>query len=198
MEGYVMSFDPNIHHRRSIRLRGYDYSQAGAYFVTLCTQGKKCLFGEVVDAQVHLSDMGQIVAEEWLRSADIRPEIDLDEWIVMPNHLHGIIVIPGEAVVGNRQEDTSQGTRTAGPKPRSLGSIMAGFESASSRRINELRGTPGMQIWQHNYYDHIIRNEKDLERIRRYIADNPARWDEDAENPLQNRSVGATRGRPGS
>jgi len=151
----------------------------------------------MVDAQVHLSDMGQVVAEEWLRSADIRSEIDMDEWIVMPNHLHGIIVIPGEAVVGNRQEDTSQVTHhTAGPKPRSLGSIMAGFESACSRRINELRGTPGMQVWQRNYYDHIIRNEKDLERIRKYITDNPVRWDEDEENPLRNRFVGATRGRP--
>ncbi len=88
-----MKYDPNKHHRRSIRLKGYDYSSAGAYFITICAYQRACLFGEIVDGMMQLNEFGQIVADEWLKSSEIRREIALDEWVVMPNHIHGIVFI---------------------------------------------------------------------------------------------------------
>lgn len=91
-----MRYDPDKHHRRSIRLHGYDYAQAGAYFVTICTQNRECLFGDIEDGEMRLNDYGRVVEEEWLRTATIRREVELDAFIVMPNHVHGIIVINAE------------------------------------------------------------------------------------------------------
>ena len=171
------SYDPEKHHRRSIRLRNYDYSRAGAYFITVCTDGRELLFGEVIDGEVELNELGRIAAEEWLKSARIRIEIELDAWVVMPNHVHGIVIITDGRCRGDRLVAPS------GPRPRSLGAMMAGFKSAVTKRINTMRGTPGASVWQRNYYEHVIRNESALDRIRQYIADNPARWSEDPENP---------------
>jgi len=173
-----MRYDAEKHHRRSIRLRGYDYAQAGAYFVTICTQNRECLFGEIVDGQVALNVPGEVVAEEWLRSARIRGEIELDAFVVMPNHLHGIVVIRDVGAHG-RAPLPSPPHRP----PRSLGSFVAGFKSVSTKRINAIRGTPGVPVWQRNYREHVIRDDHDLGRVRRYIAENPLRWDEDPENP---------------
>jgi REP element-mobilizing transposase RayT len=197
-----MTFDPDRHHRRSIRLRGYDYSQAGAYFVTICAKDRTCLFGEVVDGVMVLNPIGKIVDDEWRLSATLRDEIELDEWVVMPNHVHGIVVIDGcrrddpprtdrrgERPVAPTTTDpdpTNDPTRTGhapttngvacGPKPRSLGAFIAGFKSAATKRINELRGSPGIPVWQRNYYERIIRDDGALNRIRQYIIDNPAKW----------------------
>jgi REP element-mobilizing transposase RayT len=107
-----VTYDPSRHHRRSIRLKGYDYSQAGAYFVTLCAQGRECLFGEVVDGEMRLNDAGHIVAESWQWLATQHDYVELDEWIIMPNHLHGIIVITDNGRGGSRTVPTG-GSRTA-------------------------------------------------------------------------------------
>ncbi|KAB2893020.1 MAG: hypothetical protein D8M52_10235 [Chlorobi bacterium] len=159
------------HHRRSIRLRGYDYSQSGAYFITICTYQRKCLFGEVVKAKMQLNELGEIVAEEWVKSAIIRPEIHLDEWIVMPDHFHGIVLLPDRVEWG-----ASGGKPILYRPPRSLGSMIAGFKSAATIRINRLRGTPGTRVWLRNYYERIIRDEAALHKIRKYITNNPMKW----------------------
>ncbi len=181
---------PDNYHRRSIRLKGYDYSRQGAYFVTIVTWNRLCLFGEVVDEKMVLNDLGLIVQGEWFRSADVRREIELhpDELVVMPNHLHGIVWIVGEgdksaADVGATGRSPLREHPPRGPVPRSLGSFMAGFKSAATKRVNTMRGAPGAPVWQRNYYEHIIRDERSLNRIREYIAHNPLGWALDRENP---------------
>jgi REP element-mobilizing transposase RayT len=169
------------HHRRSIRLHGYDYTQAGAYFVTLCAHGRECLFGAVVDGEMRTNPFGQIVDDEWRLSVRLRAEIELDAWVVMPNHVHGIVVIV-PAGRGDRPVAPTNGP-ARGPQPRSLGAFIAGFKSAATKRINEWRQSPGSPVWQRNYYEHIIRNDESLNRIRQYIADNPMHWETDRENP---------------
>ena len=186
-----MRYDPAKHHRRSIRLRDYNYSQNGMYFVTLCTQGRKCLFGDVVDGEMRLNAYGQIIQDEWLRTSAVRHEAESDAFQVMPNHLHAIVVITGGApsTVGATGRSPLQAEHQPphGPAKRSLGSLVAGFKSGATKNINQRRGTPGAPVWQRSYYDHVIRNEADLNRIRQYILDNPAKWPEDAENPDRSR-----------
>lgn len=187
-----MTYDPDIHHRRSIRLPGYDYSRVGVYYVTVCTHRRECLFGEVMDGEMHLSEAGEAVADEWVKSAQIRREIELDTWVVMPNHFHGIVVISepvGDQSEGDRPvaptDDMPAETRDRkpGPRPKSLSALMAGFKAAVTIRVNALRATPGVPVWQRNYYERIIRNERELDAVRRYIANNPARWFEDDNHP---------------
>ena len=128
---------PESRSRRSIRLRGYDYALAGAYFVTIVTRDRQCLFGEIVDGQTRLNLWGKIAQDEWQKSAQIRKEIELDTFIVMPNHIHGIIVItdaPGRA--------TGRSPLQSGPTKRSLGAFVGGFKSAIAKHIGELRGLP--------------------------------------------------------
>ncbi len=178
-----MKYDPALHHRRSLRLPGYDYREAGAYFLTLVAYRRECLFGEMLDGKVRLSALGEVVAKEWGQTRKIRPEIHLDAFVVMPNHIHGIVVVRGPVGAHSRAPRHDSPYRS----PRSLGSFVAGFKSAVTRRINQVRGMPGIPVWQRNYYEHVIRYEKELNRIRQYIADNPARWADDPENP---RNVG--------
>jgi len=195
-----MRYNPDIHHRRSIRLKGYDYSRAGVYFVTICAHGRECLFGEIEDSEMQLNDCGQIVAAEWIRSAEVRAEIELGEYVVMPNHFHGIAIITeeddrcrGDRPValdgfGRCMGDQCGGDRPVaptvpGPRPESIGAMMAGFKSAVSKRINAIRDTPGVTVWQRNYYEHIIRDEADYRRVAEYISTNPQRWVEDKLHP---------------
>ncbi len=181
-----MRFDPDKQHRQSILLRGYDYSQAGAYFITVCTQGRECLFGEIIDGNMRLNGYGRVVGDEWLRSTEIRREIELDEWVVMPNHIHAIIAIinhrRGDRPVAPTRENI-QSHRLRGPRPKSISALLAGFKSAVTKQINQIRRTPSVPVWQRNYYEHVIRNEHELTRIRQYIANNPAQWALDRENP---------------
>ncbi len=177
--------------RRTLRLKGYDYTQPGAYFVTICTYRRQPLFGEVADDGVmHLHPFGQVVREVWFETARVRPYVVLheEEFVVMPNHVHGIIWIvevDGQpAVVGaTRRVAPTEDGRARGPKPGSLGAIIGQFKSLVTKRINALRGTPGAPVWQRNYYEHIIRTEQALDAIRRYIAVNPQRWHLDRYNP---------------
>jgi len=182
--------------RRSIRLAGHDYARPDAYFVTLCVQNRECLFGEVHGSQMRLNDFGRIVHEEWLRTPHIRPGIALDAFVVMPNHLHGILVIeppltidpPTETTPGRGNPrvaptgDFPMPDANPGPRNGSLGAIIALLKSATGRRINEIRHSPGVRVWQRNYYDHIIRHADALERIRWYIEMNPWKWERDREN----------------
>lgn len=186
-----MNYDPEKHHRRSIRLRGYDYSQAGYYFVTICCYQRQRLFGDIVNGAMQLNEYGEIVKQEWLRSAVIRTNIELDEFIVMPNHFHGIIIIDKNLSItpqiarANSRSPLRQSNKPIMPlmKPKSLSSLMAGFKSSVTKQINTIRYTPGSKIWQRNYYEHIIRNEKALNNIRQYIINNPLSWDNDQLHP---------------
>jgi len=212
-----MAFDPDIQHRRSVRLREYDYRNSGAYFVTICTFQRECLFGEVAGEGVRLHEIGTIVHEEWLKTAEMRPNVELDAYVIMPNHFHALIIlhedvgadcirpIPGTTAntpVGahcvrppsvstqiNKVHDNRAHGRKAHSgaplrrQPGSIGSIVAGFKSATTSRINAFRGNPGCPVWQRNYHEHIVRNEADLTNIRQYISDNPLKWSLDENNP---------------
>ncbi len=198
---------PVSRRRRSLRLRQYDYAQAGAYFVTICTHRYRALFGEVVEGQMHLNELGELVRQEWFRSTQIRREIQLnaEEFVVMPNHVHGIVWIvevaetqesdaggwsTGVAWYGERRAHCRAPLPLVGRPGRSLPAFVAAFKAASARCVNQRRCTPGAAVWQRNYYEHVIRNERDLEAIRQYIVENPRRWHErhsvaDLPDPLR-------------
>ncbi len=189
-------------HRRSIRLRSYDYTKPGYYFVTLVTRQRLPFFGDVIKNEMVLSEIGRIVQDEWLKTPQIRREIVLDAFIVMPNHLHGIIIIqddivdaiPDVGARGTRPGLFSQPIHAAGHPPlpnwppgfarRSLASSINGFKSAVTSRLRQIRYIDQESVWQRNYYEHIIRDEESLGRIRQYVADNPSRWASDNENLL--------------
>jgi putative transposase len=172
-----MKYDPSKHRRRSIRLKYYDYSQSGAYFVTIVTKSRSCLLGDIVDEEMRLNNSGHAVQEIWENLVEHYARIELDAFVVMPNHIHGIIVITVGA--GLRPAPTPAPTR----RQYGLPEIVRAFKSFSARRINEIRQSPGVPIWQRNYFEHVIRNEESLNHIRQYILDNPARWAFDRENP---------------
>ncbi len=165
-----------------MRLKGHDYSQAGAYFVTLCTQSRECLFGEIVDMEMRLNELGRIVSECWDDMPKHFPNVELDEFVMMPNHMHGIILITVD-VGAKHLQIAANASPLHGTQSGSLGAIIQNFKSVSTRKINQLREPRGVTIWQRNYFEHIIRNDKELNSIRDYIAANPARWEEDKENP---------------
>jgi putative transposase len=188
-----MRYDPEKHARRSIRLKGWDYSQPSWYYVTICTHHRACLLGVVVQDEMRLSEIGEITREEWLRTPLIRPEVVLDEWVIMPNHLHGIIILRddrnGDHTVGangdSPQRARSQTTSTMPFRSpsRTIGAIVRGFKSAVTKRANVFGNRPGTPLWQRNYYEHIVRDEDDLFRIRMYIRSNPLKWALDEKNP---------------
>jgi putative transposase len=174
--------------RRSLRLRGFDYSQPGAYFVTSCVQERANLFGEIIDGAMRENEFGKIVAEWWMNIARHFPNVELDEYVVMPNHFHGIVVLPDGVVGAGSPRPEGDSVKGAG-EPRhyngiaTLGQIMGYFKYQSTKQINSIRNTPGVPVWQRNYFEHVIRNEEDLTEIRAYVIDNPTKWDLDSENP---------------
>ncbi|NER50470.1 MAG: transposase [Symploca sp. SIO1A3] len=159
-----MTYQPDKHHRRSIRLKGYDYTQAGAYFVTICTWQHQCLLGEVVDGEMQLNDYGKIAQFHWHNLLQHHQHLELDEFMIMPNHLHGILILT---------EDNT------GKKRHGLSEIIRGFKTFAARRINKIRHLAGVSVWQRGYYEHIIRHERALMAIRQYIANNPLSWEKD-------------------
>jgi REP-associated tyrosine transposase len=173
-----MKTDLETHRRRTIRLREYDYRQAGAYFITAVAHGRGMLFGEIARGETRLNEFGRIVEEEWQKSSVIRREIELDVFVIMPNHIHGIVNIT-DVDVGA----TGRSPLRSGPPARSLGAFVAGFKSAVTKRLNNLRHTPGAPVWQRNYYEHIVRDDGELLRVREYILNNPLDWETDRENP---------------
>jgi len=187
----------------SSRLKGWDYTSAGWYFVTICTQNRMPFFCEIMEGEMHLSPIGQVVAYEWQRTERIRSYVSLDEWVIMPNHIHGIIILyPIESDVEMSRANSHNKHKTSihpevlfhqslnqrdvsTKKPRlkagSLGAIICQIKSICTKRIRS-RGFRDFG-WQAGYYDHIIRDNEDLGRIREYIYGNPDKWDEDVENP---------------
>jgi putative transposase len=200
-----MPYNREKHHRRSIRLRGYDYSQNGAYFVTLCVQQREYLFGKIFNDKMQLNEYGEIVREEWLKTQEIRPNIIVDEFVVMPNHVHGIVIIknamisrmtimdgvtratgpvaPTEnGIPHTRETETTERKLPRGPKPGSIGAIIGQCKSVITKRINLIRQTPGRSVWQRDFYDCIGRDPTEIFKIRQYIRNNPANWHNDDEN----------------
>lgn len=158
-----MPYNPSIHHRHSLRLKNYDYSQAGAYFITLVTYARSNILGEIVAGDMVLSTAGELACQGLLALPEHYPAVEVDDFVLMPNHLHAILVIQ------------------SGPSLHSLSEIVRGFKTFSARKINLLLHTPGSQVWQQRFYDHIFRDEEDLRRVRAYIRDNPRKWFEDEE-----------------
>jgi REP element-mobilizing transposase RayT len=166
----------NIHHRKAIHLKEYDYSQPGEYFVTICTKDHECIFGSIVNGAMDLSERGRIVKGCWKGIPEHFPNVELDSFIIMPNHVHGIIVI-------NEMDICSRGEATSPLRKSKLRNIAAYFKYQSTKLINESQGTPGAKVWQRNYYDRIIHNEKELQKIRNYIANNVLAWTFETEHP---------------
>lgn len=197
---------PDTQHRRSIRLQGYDYSRAGAYFITICAQNRKCLFGKFVNGKMGLNNAGMMVQAVWDEIPAHYPGIDIDAFIVMPNHIHGIVVIVRTATRDHPDDGNGQNNGQAqGPAPTtapdvrhddgkkrtaglSLPDVVHRFKTMTTKQYahgvkqNHWPRFSG-KLWQRNYYERIILDENELNRIRQYIMDNPARWDIDRENP---------------
>ncbi len=174
-------------HRSSMRLRDFDYASSGAYFVTICTAQRAHLFGEIADAQMVLNDVGQIALEEWRASAQIRAELALDEFVIMPNHLHGVVWIleenqtvlshaSGVSGVGASGRSPLRGNVAMGPAKKSLGAFIANFKAAATKRARVTSSDPDLHVWQRGFHDSLVRDDADLERIRTYISINPLEW----------------------
>ncbi|MEA3414666.1 MAG: transposase [Thermodesulfobacteriota bacterium] len=190
--------------RQSIRLRKYDYSKAGAYFVTICTQNKKCFWGNMVNDEMVLNDAGRMLESVWSELPERFPHVKLGEFVIMPNHFHGIVIFcRGESCIrpciescirpktGESKGEHAKGehkVRPYGTFPNTLGRIMQAFKSITTNRYiagvkqKQWPPFPG-KLWQRNYYEHIVRDENELNDIRKYIMDNPRKWDLDRENP---------------
>jgi putative transposase len=185
-----MPFDPEKRSRHSIRLREYDYSQSGSYFVTVCTQGRECLLGEIVDGEFVQNGAGLIVQEVLERLPARYPRILVDSFVIMPSHVHSIIVMTCTPTVGallaapsGGRESSPLGKTGAASGAPTLGDVIRAFKSLSAIRVNRLLERIGQPLWQRNYYEHVIRNERTLNAIREYIARNPSQWQEDPDNP---------------
>ncbi|MGH8050994.1 MAG: transposase [Arenimonas sp.] len=165
-----MTFDNKIHHRKSICLRHYDYSQAGGYFITVCTQDRECLFGDIVDDEMQLNDSGLIIKAIWQEIPSHCPQIELDAFVVMPNHFHGFFYIsPSEL-----------GAASSAP---TVGKIMRRFKSTSAIAVNKLLGRASQPLWQRNYWERVVRDEKELHAMQEYIGNNPLQWHLDKLHP---------------
>ena len=178
-----MRYDPSFRYGRSIRLKGYDYSQDGAYFVTIVAQGRLCLFGEALDDAMHLNDAGKLVSDAWQWLETQYPYVALDEYVVMPNHAHGILVISDSREVGRGDSRIAPTGSDVGTVRKTLGRLIGAFKAVSAKHFNLARCTVGRPLWQRNYYEHIIRSEMELDRVRSYIQNNPPNWESDSENP---------------
>jgi len=189
-----MTYDPVVHHRRSIRLKDYEYTTAGWYFVTIVAQDRACLFGEVVDAEMRLNDAGEMVAKIWSEIPTFYPGVGIDSFVVMPNHLHGIIVLLEEQRTASVEADPLCLPSSEPPaKPLSLGDVVRRFKSMTTREYgNGVRQSAwppfNQRLWQRNYFEHVVRDERDADHLQDYVIDNPANWAFDVEN-LQPRAV---------
>lgn len=183
--------------RRSIRCPDYDYSRPGFYFITICTYERECLFGDVQGDKAILNEAGRIARDEWLKTPQMRKNIALDEFIIMPNHLHGIVVIKYRVRRGVRDRGAlSTGvlqyarTDAFSSPTQTLGSMVRGFKGLATVKINSLfEGGDRAPVWHRNFHDHIIRGKRELSVIRDYIKSNPANWQRDLENPSYNKNL---------
>jgi REP element-mobilizing transposase RayT len=195
----MVKFDPKIHHRHSVRLQRYDYSQAGAYFVTVVTWQRQFLFGEIVNDEIELSRYGEIVQKWWGEIPIHFPNVETGAFVIMPNHVHGIIfIVERVGMVPVSTDDSGhiiskntemmgkiQGGETPPLRKPTLGQIIAYFKYQSTKEMNRVENAGTVtKFWQRNYYEHVIRDEKDLQNKTDYIEANPLLWDEDDENPV--------------
>jgi putative transposase len=188
--------------RRSIRLKCYDYAGPGAYFVTICATDRKCSFGEILSDAMRSNACGDIVTGCWNEIPIHFPNVRLDAFVLMPNHVHGILIIQHDDTPDRRgttcrapthanttystptiDQKGSTSQRFSAPTPQSLPTIVRSFKAAVTKRVRELTGKTELEVWQRNYYEHVIHNEDSLSEIRRYIEENPLRWALDRENP---------------
>lgn len=173
----------NLPQRHTIRLTDYDYSQEGLYFVTICCQDKICRFGNISNSEVILNESGKIAHDEWLNTPQLRPNIELGTFIIMPNHIHGIIIVRNQIVGTNciRPNIDKNGVCNTPLQPPSqtLGAIIRGYKSAVTKQIKQLNNVSDIRLWQRNYYEHIIRNEASFSNISDYIVNNPYNWEND-------------------
>lgn len=188
-----MPYDPRKHHRRSIRLQGYDYTQPGAYFITICVHNRENLLGEIVGEEMRLNDLGDIAKMIWNELLNRYANITLDEFVIMPNHIHGIVEIQAVGAVHEPPLHEPPLSESAGSEPRdfndpltrrqmTIPKIVGYFKMNSAKRANQIRSTEGAPFWQRNYYEHIIRNDRELHAIRAYIRRNPLQWALDRDN----------------
>jgi len=188
-----MKFDPQKHHRHSIRLKEFDYTQPGGYFITIVTFQREHLFGEIQNDEMKLSKFGLVAKQQWEKLPKRFPNIELGAFTIMPNHAHGIIQILDNTCRGtaenlnNLDNESSRRAPTEQfqhPVKGSIPTIIRSYKSAVSYRINLIRGINSVPVWQDNYYEHVIRSHEDWDRIHRYIESNPSMWAEDNENIL--------------
>ncbi len=185
-----MPYNPDIHHRRSIRLKGYDYSQAGAYFITICCSDRICRFGNIIENEMTINEFGQIAYNEWIKLTERFANFELDVFQIMPNHLHGIIVLNDTVGAGftparnddNAQNDSVDDKRAGASPAPTVSDIVGAYKSLAAngclgiyKSKNETMG----KLWQRNYHEHIIRNEQSYQTISNYIINNPSKWNDD-------------------
>jgi REP element-mobilizing transposase RayT len=181
--------------RRSIRLQGYDYFQVGAYYITVCTRNRECLFGNVVDGQMQLNEAGKIIQSVWDELPHSYEGVALNAFIIMPNHVHGVIEICApvgaihESPLSSIGKSRATVERVFDRRRMLLAKLVGRFKMVTAKQINALRGSSGEPLWQRNYYEHVIRDDRSLNRIRQYIADNPVQWGFDRENLAASVSV---------
>ena len=188
-----MVYDPGIHRRRSLRLKGYDYTHVGAYFVTIVTQGRLCLFGEIVGKKMRLNEAGEMVCRFWEALPQRFPTIEIGMFVVMPNHLHGIVVIKNRATTRVAPTEIMEGGVDAPITDRfALGDVIGAYKSLTTveytRGVKQMKWSPfHKRLWQRNYYEHVVRHDESLQQLQQYILDNPDQWAFDKENPLAER-----------
>ena len=176
-----MKYDPSKHHRRSIRLKGYDYSQAGAYFVTICINGGLHTLGQIKNGEIYPSESGQMVQTVWNELPFHYPGVTVDAFVLMPDHIHGIIILTNNTV-GAVPPCPPPSCPPPSYKPMTLGDVVHRFKSLTTTKyrqgVNELGWTPFQKrFWQRNYFEKIVRNQESLDKIREYILNNPLAWE---------------------
>lgn len=173
------------YHRKSIRLEGYDYTQAGAYFITIVTANRVVRFGSILDGEMQMNLVGQMVLREWQRLPGRFSGLEVDLFVIMPNHIHGILRIKSRDL--SRDLENSLPIHNTGLAPHvvagSVGAVVRAFKSSTTLHYHRMRGTDPDPLWQRNYYEHILRNDQEWDRVRRYILNNPFEWDRDPANP---------------
>ena len=176
-----MRYNPDIHKRKSIRLKGYDYSRAGMYFITICTYNRECLFGEIVNEEIILNEYGRIVEKEILKTEEIRKNIKIDKFVIMPNHIHLIIeiIMDDEKQIIDKNKEIKEESKKLKSPSDNIGAVVRAIKSQVTANINKKRNSKGMQIWHRNYYDNIIRNEEMYLKVSEYIENNPRLWEND-------------------
>jgi REP element-mobilizing transposase RayT len=177
--------DSQKHHRRSIRLPGYDYSQPGAYFITVVTWQRQCLFGVIREGHLHLNDAGRVVWDVWHALPARYPQITIGAAVVMPNHFHGIIEIHDIGAIHELPLRDELPQQRSEPRRMTIPLVVGYFKMNTARRINQILASEGVPVWQRNYYEHIIRNDEEHNHIHLYITGNVDLWDPDDENPYR-------------